>query len=205
MVERGNDFYISIKRIETLVDGIFAIALTLMVLNLHLPDPSGIWTNPMVWNVLWGQANNFFVYALTFFILISFWVSHHRGFDQLKRADRGLFWLNAVWLFFVALTPFSTSLAGDFSSNVPAALFFNTNMFLLGIFSFLIRRHVIEHELSDKPLGKDEIEKIYANWLTFPVMAFLGIILSLVIPDYSYIVYLLNVIVHRILHKILGT
>lgn len=70
-----DDYFISVGRIETLVDGIFAIAMTLMVLNLKLPNSSGVWTNQMVWSILGDQTVNLFVYALSFFILASFWLA----------------------------------------------------------------------------------------------------------------------------------
>jgi uncharacterized membrane protein len=196
------DQFISTKRIETLVDGIFAIAMTLMVLNLHLPDPTGVWTNAMVWEALANQGTNIFIYALSFFILTEFWLNHHRGFDRIKRADRGLFRLNVVWLFFVALMPFSAYLVGDFGSKIPAALFFNTNLFLLGIFSFLIRRQVIEKELSEKRMEKEDIKLIYSLNLIIPLLAALGMLLSFIIPGYCYLIYLLAPIIPILIRKI---
>jgi uncharacterized membrane protein len=203
MVNSGqNDQFISTKRIETLVDGIFAIAMTLMVLNLRLPDPAGITTNAAVWAALGNQSTNIFIYALSFFILTAFWLNHHRGFDQIQRADMGLFRLNVIWLFFVAIMPFSTYLVGDFGSSTPAALFFNTNLFLLGIFSFLIRRQVIENELSNKALKKEEIKLTYELHLIIPVIAALGMVLSFLIPGYCYFVYLLQPIMPYIIKRI---
>jgi uncharacterized membrane protein len=202
MVESGDQYFISTKRIETLVDGIFAITMTLMVLNIHLPDPSGVWTNEMVWGVIWGQLNNLFIYALSFIILAGFWISHHRGFDQIKRADQSFLWINVVWLLFVALIPFSMSLMGDFGNTVPGALFFNVNLFFIGLFSFLIRRHVIENELADKKLNNAAVQHVYLANLTFPIISVVAIILSLFAPTYSSLVYLLLPMVLNILHRI---
>jgi uncharacterized membrane protein len=195
------DQFISTKRIETLVDGIFAIAMTLMVLNLHLPETTG-GTNAAVWAALGNQGTNIFIYALSFFILTAFWLNHHRGFDQIQRADMGLFRLNVVWLFFVAIMPFSAYLVGDYGSSTPAALFFNTNLFLLGVFSFLIRRQVIEHELSDKTLKNEEIKLTYGLNLVIPCIAALGMFLSFIIPGYSYLVYLLDPVIPAIIRRI---
>jgi uncharacterized membrane protein len=204
MTDSEKKYFISTKRIETLVDGIFAISMTLMVLNIHLPDPSGVWTNAMVWGIIWGQLSNLFIYALSFIILAGFWITHHRGFDHIKRADQGLLWINVVWLLFVALIPFSTSLMGDFGNTVPGALFFNVNLFFIGLFSFLIRRQVIEHELADKTLKSEDVNYIYSITLVFPVMAFLATILSLFIPAYSSLVYMLVPVVITIIHRLKG-
>lgn len=190
-----NNYFVSVSRIEALVDGIFAIAMTLMVLDLKLPDSSGIWTNQMVWSILGGITLNLFVYALSFFILASFWLAHHKAFDKLKKADQGLFFFVAVWIFFVALMPFSTNLVGGFGSKIPAALFFNINLLLLGIFAFLIQRYIIENKLSDKILKKDEIKRIYTHELIFPGITIVGLVLSLITPGYSYLIYLVALII----------
>ena len=169
--------------------------MTLMVLDLKLPVPEGVWTNSMVWSLLGDLTVNLFVYALSFFILAAFWLGHHKAFDQLKRADQGLFFLIAIWIFFVALMPFSTNLVGGFGSKIPAALFFNANLFLLGIFAFLIHRYIINHDLSEKILDKDEIMGTYRHNLIFPLIAAVGLILSIIIPVYSYFVYLVAIVV----------
>ena len=202
MAYSGQQYFISTKRIETLVDGIFAIAMTLMVLNIHLPDPSGLWTNEMVWGIIWGQFSNLFIYALSFVILAGFWTTHHRGFDHIKRADQAFLWINVIWLLFVALIPFSTSLMGDFGNSTPAALFFNFNLFFIGLFSFLIRRQVIEHELADKSLKPADVKHVYAATLTFPILAGIAIVLSFISPGYSFIPYLFIPIAINILHRI---
>lgn len=199
---KKKESFISTKRIETLVDGIFAIAMTLLVLNIDLPNPSGIWTNMMVWNVIWGQLTNLFVYALSFIILASFWIMHHRYFDKIKRASQSLLWLNVVWLLFIALVPFSTSLFGDFGQTIPAAVFFHINLFLIGIFSFLIQREVIENKLVDEIQTKEVIKHIYNVNLVFPSVAILGILMAFIIPQWSSMVYLLVIPIIKIIHKI---
>jgi uncharacterized membrane protein len=202
MNKSANKYFISTNRIETLVDGVFAIAMTLMVLNIHLPDASGVWTNEMVWGIIWGQITNLFIYALTFIILASFWISHHRGFNHLKRADTGFLWINIIWLLFVALVPYSTSLMGDFGYTIPASLFFNINLFFIGLFSFLIRHHVIEYELADKTLDPDDVNHVYMVTLIFPVFAALAAVLSLFTPAYSTLLYMMIPIVIKIIHII---
>lgn len=205
MGESGEkEYFISTKRIETLVDGIFAIAMTLLVLNIHLPDPSGVWTNSMVWGVIWGQVSNLLVYALSFVILANFWIIHHRGFDHIKRADSGFLWINVFWLLFVALVPFSTSLMGDFGSTVPAALFFNLNLFIIGLLSFFIRRYVIERELADEILEPQVVSHIYIITLVFPALAGCAVLLSLFAPDNSWVPYLLVPLAIAIIHRIQG-
>ena len=168
--------------------------MTLMVLDLKLPDPSGFWNNQMVWSLLGDLTVNLFVYALSFFILAAFWLDHHKAFDQLKKADQRLYFLIAIWLFFVALMPFSTNLVAGFGSKIPAALFFNANLFLLGIFVFLIQKYIIKNNLSEKTLNENEIKKIQTHDLIFPGIATVGIILSFIAPGYSYYVYLIGLI-----------
>jgi uncharacterized membrane protein len=202
MADSGPKYFISTKRIETLVDGIFAISMTLMVLNIHLPDSSGVWTNEMVWGIIWGQLSNLFIYTLSFVILAGFWITHHRGFDHITRADQAFLWINVIWLLFVALVPFSTSLMGDFGNTIPAALFFNINLFFIGLFSFLIRKQVIEHELADKSLKPADVKHVYAATLIFPALSGIAIALSFISPGYSFLPYLFIPVALNIVHKL---
>ncbi|HMK54162.1 MAG TPA: TMEM175 family protein [Methanobacteriaceae archaeon] len=187
-----NQYFISTKRIETLVDGIFAIAMTLLVLSIKLPDNSGLWTDSMVWGILWGQATNLFIYALSFYILATLWINHHRVFDQLKIADHGFWWITVLWLLLIALVPFSTYLMGDFGNTTPAALFFQANMFLIGIVSLLNRWYVIENKLADKIYKPETVKQIYLINLVFPVSALIGMSIAFISPPWSPIVYLFS-------------
>lgn len=129
----GAHAHFSRSRMEALTDGIFAIAMTLLVLSLDVPagvhDPS----DAVIVAMLAGQLPAFYHYFLAFFILASFWVAHHAQVDRLRQIDRTFLWINIATLMFVTLVPFSVSLIGDYPGETFAAVAFEVNLLVLGL------------------------------------------------------------------------
>jgi TMEM175 potassium channel family protein len=100
-------------RIEYFSDAVFAIAMTLLVLDIRLlaVDPSRLWAAVLE---LWPQL---FAYLLSFLVLALNWVFHHRKFRVIRSYDGGLIWINLVFLLFVALLPFPTSVLSEYGNT----------------------------------------------------------------------------------------
>ena len=124
-------------RIETLTDGIFGIAMTILVLDIRVPMlPKGISTLDLQHRVLaiWPK---FLVYVLSFVILAIFWVSHSIQFRYVRRANRNLFWINILVLMLIAFIPFSTHLLSEHIEQQFAVAFYGTHLMLIWLALFL--------------------------------------------------------------------
>jgi uncharacterized membrane protein len=118
------------KRIEALADGVFAIVMTLLVLELavpHLAEPS---TSDALLKELLGLRPKVIVYVLSFTVLGFFWTFHHRQLDLIVRNNGMFLWANIFFLMVVALIPFSTSLIGDYPTNRVAIIVYGSNFFV---------------------------------------------------------------------------
>ena len=104
--------YMDTKRLETLVDGIFAIAMTLLVLGLAVPVIHAPVTNASVQAAIFKLIPNFISLVVSFVLLAIFWKIHHRIFKQINKMNGTLLWINVIWLLFIVLVPFSASLTG---------------------------------------------------------------------------------------------
>ncbi|MDD5340619.1 MAG: TMEM175 family protein [Candidatus ainarchaeum sp.] len=125
---------VSKNRLEALTDGIFAFALTVLVLTLDIPATAPSPPVPeTLQGLLSGLLPDFLHYVLAFVILASFWVTHHQFFRRVGAIDRAYIWLTIIGLLFVALIPFSTNLAGTFDQYPLAAMFFEGNIFIVGV------------------------------------------------------------------------
>src|SRR4026207_2279211 len=93
-------------RIELLCDGVFAIAMTLLVLELKVPELDKHASAVEIWSALRGQGPDLFGYFLTFALAGQFWMLHHVLFHYLTHATRALALLSILMLMFVALLPF---------------------------------------------------------------------------------------------------
>jgi uncharacterized membrane protein len=93
------------SRIAALVDGIFAVAMTLLVLDLKLPEGTKVSNDPAVWRQLFELTGRFSTYALSFIVLAIFWMGHRALFHFVRRVNREMLWLNVLFLLFTTLLP----------------------------------------------------------------------------------------------------
>ncbi len=124
-VRRREENEVEFSRIVAVSDGVFAIAITLLVLNLKVPDDLH---GDGLGKVLWEQRQDFIAYAISFAIIGRFWVVHHRFFGTVVGFDGRLLGLNLFYLGWIALFPFSASVFGDHGANTAAIVLYALNL-----------------------------------------------------------------------------
>ena len=117
---------VEFNRIVTFSDGVFAIAITLLVLGLTVPSGSDDLTRELLDN-----QGDFLAYAISFAVLGRYWLSHHRFFSALERFDGRLMALNLFYLAWVALVPFTSEVLGDFGNTTDAVVLYAINLILV--------------------------------------------------------------------------
>jgi uncharacterized membrane protein len=120
-----------------LSDGVFAIAMTLIVLEIHVPDPGPIRSEQDLWNALLTLGPRLVTYLLSFLTLGIFWNGQQTQLNLFSSADRDLTWIQVAFLATVALMPFSTSLLAEFITFRLALLLYWANIFLIGTLLFI--------------------------------------------------------------------
>lgn len=184
-------FSLGTHRIEALSDGIFAFAMTLLVLTLTIPD--GQSTNIGLQALLSGQVHKFINYFFSFLVLAIFWVVHHQQFHWIRRADPKLLWINIISLMLVALVPFSTDIAGDFVGRVTAEVFFAGNIMALGLLFLANWAYATHnHQLVDSSMDRETIIRGFEQNAIIPIISGMAIILSFFIPTWSLWVYIVT-------------
>jgi uncharacterized membrane protein len=132
MNSQAGIFEIGKNRIEALSDGIFAIVMTLLILELRVPNLPASAPNVEVAPALIALWPKFASYIVTFVGLGFFWIGHHIMYHAIRRTDRILLWLNIFFFMFVSLLPFSTSVLNAFSEAFIAPLLFGANLAIIG-------------------------------------------------------------------------
>jgi uncharacterized membrane protein len=173
--EQSSDETISLTkgRLEGLSDGIFAFAMTLLVIGLSIPDKATLVpSNEYVIQLLLSLRYDFLHYVLAFIILGAFWLGHHSMLHSVRSIDRTFVWINLVTLLFVALLPFTTSFSGDFSGVAFGSIVFHLNLFALGMGMFCQWRYATGgHRLVEPALKPGYIRKISIRNLLVPGVA----------------------------------
>lgn len=118
---------LSTRRLEALSDGIFAVAMTLLILDIRPPLHEAL-AQATLPHLLFGLWPKVFTYIMSFMVLGIGWSGHHNLFHHAKRTDRYFLWMNIVYLMGIVFVPFSTSLLGEFSDQETAIVLFGLNL-----------------------------------------------------------------------------
>jgi uncharacterized membrane protein len=127
----------SLDRLAALSDGLFAIAMTLLVLDLRVPASALIRSEGALWNALVGLSPHFIPYLMSFLTLGIFWVAQQTQLSQFKRSNRDLAWIHLGFLLSVSLIPFSTGLLAAFLTFRIALIVYWANILLLGFWLYV--------------------------------------------------------------------
>ena len=122
----------SLERLAALSDGVFAFALTLLVLDLRVPVAEAIHSNRELWHALLLLSPSIVMYLMSFLTLGIFWNGQQTQMNHLVRGDRDLTWIYIAFLFAVTLIPFSTKLLAAFIDYRTALVIYWLNILWMG-------------------------------------------------------------------------
>jgi len=145
---------ISSARIEAFSDSVMAVALTLLVLNVKLP--SGLTSNAELWRALWLTAPALLSWVVSFAFVLVFWVNHHYFFASLRTADRGLMWLNGLFLLTITLVPVPTGLVGEYPRLSAPLAMLSLVMMLTGLSFTAMRVYAFRGRLLREHIDDDQ-------------------------------------------------
>jgi len=130
------------KRLCALTDGVYAIVITLLVLDLKVPETQRLSEAQLVTELV-EQVPNFLAYLASFGVVAFLWMRNHWILKSLKECDEMTFWINFMHLLFLALTPYTASLLGHYHQDPLAVILFSGSLGLASLSLLLLHRHVI--------------------------------------------------------------
>lgn len=138
----------SFDRFVNFSDAIFAIAITLLVLDIRLPDVDATMVRPALAPQLPGMMPNIFAFILSFAVIGGYWVSHHRFFKEVDRSDARLIWINLLVLFFVVLLPFPTQVVAEYGDTTLGVEIYAGAMTLTGLSIIALKLYAFRARLT---------------------------------------------------------
>ena len=177
--------FISKGRLDALTDGVFAFAMTLLVVNLDLPEDFHPSSAAELVSALVDLGGTLIAYIITFLVLASFWLGRARTKEEPESASGAYAWSLLSHLFFVTLLPFSMIVAGRYNL-APAIWVYGANMILLALTAIGIT-FVIEHDIHRRliPSGRPEYCVLIGS-------AILSMTISFYSPENAMYAYFLN-------------
>jgi uncharacterized membrane protein len=184
------------ERLEAFSDGVMAVAITLLVLNIQVPEAKPPYTALQAMIAEWPT---YLGYITSFIVVGLFWANHHYMFKYIKITDHFLLLLNTLTLMCLVLIPFATAfLTKEVQiANAPpedlrlAAIVYGGSMLLTSIMYNVIWRYAsTKHRLVDKKLGDDILQKMTRRYLLSIPLYLLTLALSLIKVEISFVLYL---------------
>ncbi len=171
-----------LERMIFFSDAVFAIAITLLILDVKVPHSSFETSDKVIINHFLEILPNFLAFILSFFVIGLHWVSHHSIFGYVIRYDKKLLRINIFYLFTIVLMPFSTALNGEFfmpQVHFPWA-FYTANICLTGLLRYLLIKHIADPKnklavgFTDKNLI---LANLWRSWMA-PIFFTIGLLLT---------------------------
>lgn len=175
------------NRLEALTDGIFAIAMTILVLGIAVPSAA---TNQNSISVISGILPDLYHYALAFLMLMIFWVIHHRQFAKIDHIDSVILWISGISLLFIALIPFTSALATEFDGDHLAPVFLEANLLIIGCIYAFFWYYSVKNNLINPDVTPEQIRLSTHRTLIIPVVSVIAIGMAIAGSHYSTIAYL---------------
>jgi uncharacterized membrane protein len=173
-------------RLIALSDALFATVLTLLVLDLRIPEALNTDGGTSTAFVRW-LGPHLFSYVLTFLVAGTYWLAHHRDFEYVVHADPGLLGYNLLFLLFIGLFPFSTAniSLGNFKGNEFAFYWalYAANIVLAGVMLELTWNYAVSHHLVTAETTRQQIRYISLRQLVTPAVFLISIVAEYLFPQ----------------------
>lgn len=181
----------SLSRFEAFSDGVFAIAITILAIEIKVPDLSKATPSEAIIEIIhiWPH---FLSYITSFLVIGVIWLNHHTLFHFLKRVDRITLIINLIVLMCVAFVPYSTKLMGEYGTLQPVTMFYGLSLSLTGVVYNILWFYIVRQYLRSRPKINRKFIYQASLWsLGYPILYFVSALLSLVSTNISLALYVL--------------
>jgi uncharacterized membrane protein len=193
-----------LDRIVTFSDGVFAIAITLLVLNIETPEiPANLVAEELPGRLLdlWPKLLS---YVISFLVILTYWIAHHSIFSAIKGYDRKLIWLNSLFLMCVAFLPFPASLFGEYGDQPLVVAIYAGSLAITRLLLTAVWWYASSgRRLVDRDLDERTIKAYRLRGLAIPLIFLLSIFISFFSVSAALYSWVLLMVVDFVLFRLL--
>lgn len=179
-------------RLEAFSDGVIAVAITLLVLDIRLPEGFGSFTDARLWDALVELKPRFLADLISFGVIGIYWINHHAKFRHIVKSSRPLLFINMLFLLFVCIVPFTTTLIAENPDAVGTAVY-AIGMVACGLVLTLLWVYADRAGLVEPALPRDERQRLLLTTLLSSVVFAVSVPLAFANPDWAKYFWLLLV------------
>lgn len=191
----------TVERAVLFSDAVFAIALTLLVIEIHVPQVPPAELGQALAHLL----PDYLAFALSFFVIGGIWMSHHRKFRTIERHDQTLLRLNLVMLLFVASLPLPTAVLAGYGDTVTAVVLYSGSIAAIGAMMSVIWWFAYRRGLTSVAVDRELFRYMLGQSLVIPVMFALSIPVALLAGAHAaQAVWVLSLPMYLVLGRVAG-
>ncbi|MDX1902173.1 MAG: TMEM175 family protein [Gammaproteobacteria bacterium] len=195
MSHAKNGRVLKVSRIEALTDGIFAIAMTILVLNVNLPTHTTIKT--LSYNLYKDVIHQLFVYAGSFIILATYWVGMNFQLGFLARSTRLYLWINILFLLSICVVPFSASVLASFPHMPISIIFYATNLLCISTIQLIMWMYALHAGLNSEAAKIEGVSRsIYRRICVAPVFYAIAFLLAFHDTNLAFFILVAPPLIH---------
>lgn len=194
---------LGLERLIFFSDAVFAIAITLLVLDIRIPEiPAGLEVTELP-KAMAAVSTNIIAYLISFIVIATFWVSHHDIFELVRFYNRRLLWLNLILLLFIAFSPFPTSIMAHYGNTAFAFTLYAANQVAISTMLTVIWVYATQnHRLVDPDLPRSLIRYRFYRGLMLALFFALSIPVAYLIgPMWAFVVWVLPALARGLLRR----
>lgn len=180
-----------LNRIEAFSDGVFAIVVTLLVLELKVPELHGPNSAAELCDGLIVLLPKLLSWLISFIIVCKFWLNHHHILAKARHANYAMVWLNSLFLMTQSFVPFPTALMGEYPRNPLAVSVFGVVMTINTLVFMVLHRYIVRHLLKPE-LASQEDPQALRKSLVAPASYLAGVALAWLDVRLAFLAYMLT-------------
>jgi len=179
------------SRLEAFSDGVFAIVITLLILDIRFPEVN----YSQFGKALASLLPRILMYVMSFIIIGLYWVSHHNSMQVVEKTDRGFLWLNILFLLWVSFIPFPTSLVGRYPFQSWPIIIYGSTLIVCNLIGTAMMFYLFYHpHLAVPEFGMKYVRRHTPIHIAINISYLCAILVAHSFPVLSYLIYVAVVV-----------
>jgi uncharacterized membrane protein len=190
---------LQLERIVFFSDAVFAIAITLLIIEVKVPHLEHTATDRDFIMSLVQLIPNFVGYFFSFLVIGAYWMGHHKIYGHIVNWNYGLVWRNTFFLLAIAFMPFSTAFFSENVTRIVPIVFYAVTFTLAGVLEVVLWRYAIKNGLTDPASDRAELDHLTWRMSVLPAAGVLSAVIAFFAPLFAGFAFALIPIAHRMI------
>ncbi len=192
---------LQLERIVFFSDAVFAIAITLLIIEIKVPHLEHDASDHDFWIALLRETPKIIGFLFSFFVIGAYWVGHHQIYGYIKKWNNGLIWRNVMFLAAIAFIPFSTAFFSEYPSRFVPLFLYALSFSIAGFLETWQWRYAVKKQLIDETLSAAAIKQHTLHYSILPLVGVTAILIGFITPLLSGFAFWLIPISQRVIKR----